>query len=221
MHIRFPLCPVHHFPLSLLQVPLNQLVLSDKPISWVHINLRKQHNQPIGHIKHLTTPTVQANKKLKKTAKRVYQRRLLLRSWPMHLRWLPCRLLPPPMPPKIGPSPPSLIAETRSLHLPPPKVLSISSKMRFLKHFFSCLNWASFIFVYIFVLCILFHLFMRFCVEKNSERSKRDRERQRAGKRERSVWTLRKWKHETLKRQWLFFNFNFNFFYGKGRVEFG
>ena len=32
------------------------------------------------------------------------QRWLLLRSWPMHRRWLPCRLLPPPMQPKIGPS---------------------------------------------------------------------------------------------------------------------
>ena len=29
---------------------------------------------------------------------------LLLQSWPMHRRRLPCRLLPPPMPPKIGPS---------------------------------------------------------------------------------------------------------------------
>ena len=37
----------------------------------------------------------------------------------------------------------------------------------------------SFISVYIFVLCILFRLFMRFCVEKNSERSKREREREK------------------------------------------
>ena len=79
MHIHFPLCPVHHFPLSLLQVPLSQLVLSHKPISRVHINPRKQHDQPIGHIKHLTTATVQTNKKLKKTAKRVYRQWLLLR----------------------------------------------------------------------------------------------------------------------------------------------
>ncbi|KAF3953258.1 hypothetical protein CMV_021281 [Castanea mollissima] len=39
----------------------------------------------------------------------------------MHLQQLRCRLLPPPMLPKIGPSPPPPIAETISLHQPPPK----------------------------------------------------------------------------------------------------
>ena len=33
--------------------------------------------------------------------------------------------------------------------------------------------------MYIFVLCILFHLFKRFCVEKNSERSHRESKRER------------------------------------------
>ena len=41
MYIQLPLCPMHHFPYSMLQVPLRQLVLSHKPISRLHIDPRK------------------------------------------------------------------------------------------------------------------------------------------------------------------------------------
>lgn len=50
MKFHFPLSPVEDFLLSLLQIPLTQFGLSDKPIIGVHIDLGEQQHQPAGDV---------------------------------------------------------------------------------------------------------------------------------------------------------------------------
>ena len=176
---------------------------------------------------------------------------LLLRSWPMHRQWLPCRLLPPPMLPKIGPSSFTVIffSTTSSQNGNQKSKLSFSSSDSHFCVYFCFYSdsdwflwrsnstslaeiiglifdfgvlwrrstsfsgkklWFFFFFYCIFVFCILFHIFMRFCVEKNSERS----ERERASEREKCL-EAEKLKENENPKTLKCLN------YGKGWVELG
>lgn len=50
MKLQFPLSSVHHFLLSLLQVPPGQLICSHETISRMNIDFGKQQHQSISHI---------------------------------------------------------------------------------------------------------------------------------------------------------------------------
>lgn len=53
MKLHIPLSAMQYFLLSLLQIPLSQLVLSDEAISGVDINLGKQQEQSVGDVEPL------------------------------------------------------------------------------------------------------------------------------------------------------------------------
>lgn len=50
MNLHLSLRPMQNILLGLVQVPLSHLVFTDEPVNRVHINLRKEQNQPIGNI---------------------------------------------------------------------------------------------------------------------------------------------------------------------------